>query len=35
MDHGHIIATGTVKQLREPGEKSLEEAFCRIIGAEV
>jgi len=33
MDAGRIIAAGTCGQLLQPGEKHLEEAFSRLIGA--
>ncbi len=34
MHEGHIVAAGTCRQLLQPGEKHLEEAFRRIIGVE-
>ncbi len=36
MDHGKIVATGTVRELlRKTGEKSLEKAFLRLTGSEI
>lgn len=32
LNNGHVVASGTLKQLLRKGEQHLEQAFCRIVG---
>jgi ABC-type multidrug transport system ATPase subunit len=35
IDHGHVLASGTIDELRESPGETLEDVFIRLVGASV
>ena len=35
IDHGKVLAAGTIEELKEQGDETLEDVFIRLVGASI